>query len=48
MERVTPAIVRHAGMQNVLFVDGHVDQVKGYIFFDDSRLRPTWRDSVNP
>ncbi|MFA6566815.1 MAG: prepilin-type N-terminal cleavage/methylation domain-containing protein [Victivallales bacterium] len=48
MERVMPAIARHDGMQNVLFVDGHVDQVKGYNFFDDSRLRPTWRDSVNP
>ena len=45
---VMPAIVRHDGMQNVLYVDGHVDQVKGYIFFNDSRLRPTWRDSVNP
>lgn len=45
---VTPAIVRHNGMQNILYIDGHVAEVKGYNFFNDSRLRPTWRDSAKP
>jgi prepilin-type N-terminal cleavage/methylation domain-containing protein/prepilin-type processing-associated H-X9-DG protein len=41
---VSPGIDRHEGRQNVLFLDGHVEQINGYKWFNDSRLRPTFRD----
>ena len=44
---VTPGVVRHNNMQNVLFLDCHVEQVNGYKLYNDPRLYPIFRENFN-